>query len=27
MTEYIDTKNFCDKISVFNSIADLVNEL
>ena len=27
MTEYIDTKNFSDKISVFNSIDHLVNEL
>lgn len=27
MTEYIDTANYSDKISVFNSIADLVNEL
>lgn len=27
MTEYIDTAIYTDKISVFNSIADLVNEL
>ncbi len=27
MTEYIDTTIYSDKISVFNSIADLVNEL
>ena len=27
MTEYIETTNFSDKLVVFNSIADLVNEL